>query len=149
MTTEYLDQSTQEDGAPVDSATEPILEAVHLRKYFPLSKFKISGPRDMAHAVEDTSLTLFASRALALVGESGSGKTTVARMLARLYEPTAGTITYRGVPIKDSTLSRLRTYRRHIQLIFQDPFASLNPAHSVKYHLSRPLRIYGHAHNAH
>jgi peptide/nickel transport system ATP-binding protein len=68
-------------------------------------------------------------------------------MLARFYEPTSGTINYHGVPIKNSTLSHLRVYRRHIQLIFQDPFASLNPAHSVRYHLSRPLRIHGHAHN--
>src|SRR5690348_12880225 len=64
----------------------------------PLSNFKVIGSRDMAHAVEDTSLILSAGRALALVGESGSGKTTVACMLARLYEPTAGTINNRGVP---------------------------------------------------
>src|SRR5437764_2242773 len=77
-----------------------ILEAVHLHKYFPLRQFKLFGPRSMVHAVEDTSLALSPGRALALVGESGSGKTTVARMLARLYEPTARTIKFRGEPVK-------------------------------------------------
>jgi peptide/nickel transport system ATP-binding protein len=147
MDAEYLDPFTQESVVRVDPAFAPILEAVHLRKYFPLNTFKVIGSPNAVHAVEDTSLTLSPGRALALVGESGSGKTTVARMLARLYEPTAGTITYRGVPLTDSPLSRLRVYRRHVQLIFQDPFASLNPVHSVRYHLSRPLRRHGHAHN--
>ena len=133
-----------------------ILEAVHLRKYFPLRQFKLFGPRTMVHAVEDTSLALYPGRALALVGESGSGKTTVARMLARLYEPTAGTIKFRGEPVKvkgkdefdKSTLYDLRSYRRHVQIVFQDPFSSLNPVHDVRYHLSRPLRLHGHAHTA-
>ncbi|HET8840807.1 MAG TPA: ATP-binding cassette domain-containing protein, partial [Ktedonobacteraceae bacterium] len=149
MDAEYLDQSLQGSVGSVDPALEPILEAVHLQKYFPLSTFKIIGPRVTARAVEDHSLKLYPGRALALVGESGSGKTTVARMLARLFEPTAGTITYRGISLKDSPLAHLKVYRRHIQLIFQDPFASLNPVHTVRYHLSRPLRIHGHAHNTH
>ena len=97
------------------------------------------------HAVEDTSLALYPGRALALVGESGSGKTTVARMLARLYEPTAGRILFQGDPVTSNRRSALLRYRRHVQLIFQDPFSSLNPVHNVRYHLSRPLRIYGHA----
>jgi peptide/nickel transport system ATP-binding protein len=98
------------------------------------------------HAVEDTTLTLRAGRATALVGESGSGKTTVARMLARVYDPTSGTIRYRGEPIKlTHKASDLRAYRRHVQLIFQDPFGSLNPVHNIRYHLSRPLKVFGHA----
>src|SRR5712692_7845748 len=124
-----------------------VLEAIHLRKYFPLRQFKLSGPRKVVHAAEDTSLALYPGRALALVGESGSGKTTMARMLARLYEPTAGTIAFRGKPVKASGGSALRTYRHHVQLIFQDPFSSLNPVHNVRYHLSRPLRLHGYARN--
>ncbi len=109
---------------------EPILEAVHLRKEFPLNKVKLFGPSRVVHAVEDASLALRPGHATALVGESGSGKTTVARLLASLYTPSAGTI-----------------YRRHVQMVFQDPFSSLNSVHTVRYHLSRPLRIYGHAHS--
>src|SRR5436305_7332499 len=104
-------------------------------------------PQRAVHAVEDTSLALYPGRALALVGESGSGKTTVARMLARIYDPTSGTIRFRGEPIKLKGGADLRNYRRHIQLVFQDPFSSLNPIHSVRYHLSRPLRVFGHVRN--
>jgi peptide/nickel transport system ATP-binding protein len=120
----------------------PILEARHLRKYFPLRNIKLFGPKSVVHAVEDTSLALYPGRALALVGESGSGKTTIARILARLYEPTSGSILFRGKPVQ-GTLG-IKQYRRHVQLVFQDPFSSLNPVHDVRYHLSRPLRIHGH-----
>jgi peptide/nickel transport system ATP-binding protein len=98
--------------------------------------------------VEDTSLALYPGRATALVGESGSGKTTVARMLARIYDPTSGTIRFRGEPLKMGGGSTRHNYRRHVQLIFQDPFSSLNPVHSVRYHLSRPLHVFGHVRNS-
>ncbi len=124
-----------------------VLEAVHLRKYFPLRNFNLFGRQTVVHAVEDSSLALYPARALALVGESGSGKTTVARILARLYEPTAGSIEFRGEPVKTHNAADLRAYRRHVQMVFQDPFSSLNPVHNVRYHLSRPLRLHGHAHN--
>src|SRR5229473_1142786 len=124
----------------------PIMEARHLRKYFPLRGVKLFGPRNVVHAVEDTSLALYPGRALALVGESGSGKTTVARILARLHEPTAGTILFHGEPEKSR--SDLKDYRRHVQIVFQDPFSSLNAVHDVRYHLKRPLRIHGHAHTS-
>src|SRR5579871_2438832 len=78
----------------------PILEARHLRKYFPLRGVKLFGPKSVVHAVEDTSLALYPGRALALVGESGSGKTTIARLLARLYEPTSGSIVFREKPVQ-------------------------------------------------
>src|SRR5213082_3885871 len=93
----------------------PILEAVHLRKYFPVRGVKLFGAKSVVHAVEDTSLALYPGRALALVGESGSGKTTMARLLARLYEPTAGTLNFHGQPIKGSGSRALRAYRRHVQ----------------------------------
>src|SRR2546429_608924 len=130
-----------------DRAVQPVLEAEHLRKDFPLRQFRLAGPPSAVHAVDDTSLALYPGRALALVGESGSGKTTVARLLARLYDPTSGTLRFRGEPVKLAGGAALREYRRHIQLVFQDPFSSLNPVHNVRYHLSRPLRIHGHAHN--
>ncbi|GHO84424.1 ABC transporter ATP-binding protein [Dictyobacter formicarum] len=123
----------------------PVLEASNLRKEFPV-RGKFFGPSLAVHAVEDASVALRPGRATALVGESGSGKTTVARMLARIYNPTSGAISFRGEPIKLSkSASALRKYRRHVQLIFQDPFSSLNPVHNIRYHLARPLKIFDHA----
>src|SRR2546430_6628564 len=111
-------------------AKPAVLEAKSLRKYFPLRQFNPIGQRNVVHAVEDTSLALYPGRALALVGESGSGKTTVARLLARLYEPTSGSILFRGKQVERSLA--LKEYRHHVQLVFQDPFSSLNPVHNVR-----------------
>ncbi len=125
----------------------PLLEAEHLRKVFPLRR-RLFGPPRGVKAVEDASLALYPGRSTALVGESGSGKTTVARLLARMYAPTEGIIRFRGAAIKGRGARRLRGYQRYVQLIFQDPFSSLNPMHRVRYHLSRPLRLHGHARTA-
>src|SRR5262249_30457162 len=138
--------ATPLDGVPTMlPEAAPILEALHLRKYFPVRQFRLRGPGPVVHAVEDTSLALVPGRALALVGESGSGKTTVARLLARLYEPTAGSIRFQGQTVKGSGRSSVLAYRRHVQLISQDPFASLSPLTDVRYPLARPLRLHGHA----
>ncbi|HEV2459546.1 MAG TPA: ABC transporter ATP-binding protein [Ktedonobacterales bacterium] len=123
----------------------PVLEAEHLYKEFPVHRGLPFGHRLAVHAVEDVSLRLRPGRVTALVGESGSGKTTVARLLAGVYAPTSGTIRLQGSPLGGRRSVGLRAYRRKVQLIFQDPFASLNPVHTVRYHLSRPLRVYGHA----
>ncbi|HEX3271258.1 MAG TPA: ABC transporter ATP-binding protein [Ktedonobacterales bacterium] len=140
-------QAEQTSSASHADPGTPILEAVGLRKYFPVRGGKLFGPRPVVHAVEDTSFALYPGRALALVGESGSGKTTVARLLARLYQPTAGALLYRGQPAKSESRSALLAYRRHVQMIFQDPFSSLNGNHNVHYILGRPLRVHGHARN--
>src|SRR5207237_3044601 len=80
----------------------------------------------------------------ALVGESGSGKSTVARLLSRLYAPTTGTISFRGEDVSRVRGRRaLLAYRSEVQMIFQDPFASLNPVKRVQHHIERPLRIHG------
>src|SRR5256884_4638006 len=136
---------TQNASINEEMSTVPILEAVHVRKYFPIRSIKLFGPKVFVHAVEDISLALYPGRALALVGESGSGKTTVARLLARLYEPTSGSILFRGKQVERSLA--LKEYRHHVQLVFQDPFSSLNPVHNVRYHLSRPLRIHDQVRN--
>ena len=143
---DILEQSTTTPGT--EDRPGAILEAEHLRKFFPVRNWNPLGQKLAVQAVEDASLTLYPGRATALVGESGSGKTTVARILAGLYEPSAGIIRFRGEPIKLTGSHVLRRYRRHVQLIFQDPFSSLNPVHTVRYHLARPLHIHGHAHNA-
>jgi peptide/nickel transport system ATP-binding protein len=126
---------------------QAILEAKDLVKHFPLRQINPFGARQAVHAVEDVSLALYPGHATALVGESGSGKSTVARILARLYEPTRGTLRFRGEEVKLQGGAAIRSYRRHVQLVFQDPFSSLNPVHDIRYHLSRPLRIHGHVRN--
>jgi peptide/nickel transport system ATP-binding protein len=134
------------EGIPEQRQQAPILEAVHLRKLFPIRSMNPVGAKQFVHAVEDASISLYPGHATALVGESGSGKTTVARMLAGLYSPTSGTVRFRGEEVKLAG-AQLRNYRRRVQLILQDPFSSLNPVHTVRYHLARPLRIYRHARN--
>jgi peptide/nickel transport system ATP-binding protein len=132
---------------PPLSTDAPVLEADHLRKHFPVRQYRPFAQPQVVHAVEDISLALSPGRALALVGESGSGKTTVARMLARLYEPTAGVIRFHGKPASNNRRAALLDYRHHVQMVFQDPFSSLNPVHSVRYHLGRVLRLHGRAHS--
>src|SRR5579872_5044867 len=132
---------------PASELSEPVLEAVHLKKDFPLHGVQLFGTAQAVHAVEDTSLALYPGKAVALVGESGSGKTTVARLLARLYEPTVGEIRFQGVPVARRHTA-MRAYRRQVQYIFQDPFSSLNPVHNVRYHLGRALRLHKYARNA-
>lgn len=137
----HVRQNGTQPSMPKDGTV--VLEATGLRKEFPLHSVRLFGPAQAVHAVEHVSLTLRSGRALAVVGESGSGKTTVARMLIGMYLPTAGTISYKGEPVQLSNRNTLRTYRHHVQMVFQDPFASLNPIHSVHYILSRSLHIHG------
>ncbi len=138
-------QRNGRNGSVAPPMGAPVLEAVHIRKVFPLRKLRFWGPERSVKAVEDTSLALYPGRATALVGESGSGKTTVARLLARLYALSEGELRFRGQSAKGRGARALRSYRRHVQLIFQDPFSSLNPVHTIRYHLRRPLRLHGHA----
>ena len=128
--------------------TEVVLEAEGLTKHFPVRR----GVRDLltrehkaVHAVDDVKLTLRRGRVTALVGESGSGKSTVARLMAQLYHRTGGDIRLHGESVTVRGGRKFRAYCRQVQMIFQDPFASLNPTHTVRYHLTRSLRIHGRA----
>jgi peptide/nickel transport system ATP-binding protein len=111
-----------------------------------LSKnFAIGGAlkRAQVHAVEDVSFSLQPGRITALVGESGSGKSTVARLIARLYDPTSGSVLFDGGDVaRVRSRKEVLRYRSQVQLIFQDPFGSLNPVKTVRHHLERPLRIH-------
>jgi peptide/nickel transport system ATP-binding protein len=125
------------------------LEARGLTKWFPAGG-TLFGSRSQIHAVDDVTLALRPGTITALVGESGSGKSTVARLLARLYEPTAGGILFEGKSVVGERNRReLLRYRSQVQMIFQDPFGSLNPVKTVRYHLARPLRIHKRATAAH
>ncbi|MFE7517008.1 dipeptide ABC transporter ATP-binding protein [Streptomyces sp. NPDC057540] len=115
---------------------EVLLEAVGLRKEFGRGKSAVT-------AVDDASLTVRAGETLGVVGESGSGKTTLGRMLVRLLDPTGGELRYGGTEIGSLSERGLRPYRRELQMVFQDPVASLNPRRSVGESIADPLRVAG------
>lgn len=117
------------------------LEVRHLTKDYKIRK----GVRSTTlRAVNDVSLTLEPGKTIALVGESGSGKSTIAKMLMKLEAPTSGEILLDGKP-SATRGSALGDYRNQVQMVFQDPFASLNPFHPVGHHLERPLRLHDRA----
>ena len=113
-------------------STEPMLTVAGLSKSFKAVK-----------AVRDVSFSIPRGKTFGLVGESGSGKSTTARLVLRLVEPTAGTITFRGRDLASLSASDLRAERRHMQMIFQDPFGSLNPRMSVRDTLVEPQLVHG------
>ncbi|MBW4033630.1 MAG: ABC transporter ATP-binding protein [Acidobacteria bacterium] len=109
-------------------------------------QYRIRGKRgdNRLLAVNEVSFTLESGKTVALVGQSGSGKSTIAKLLMQLERPTSGQILVDGEPIRRHGRG-LREYRHQVQMVFQDPFASLNPYHSVAHHLARPLLIHGRA----
>ncbi|MCG5218497.1 ABC transporter ATP-binding protein [Streptosporangium sp. KLBMP 9127] len=127
-----------------------VLEGRNLTKHFTAARGPRGrlGRRPPVRAVEEVSLSLRAGSVTALVGESGCGKSTVARLLAQVYPTTSGDVLLHGEAVRAHRGAAFRDYRRQVQLIFQDPFASLNPFHRVRYHLARPLRIHGHVRSA-
>ena len=121
--------------------TPPLLRVRDLRVEFKLG-------RGTLRAVDGVSFDVHPGEALGLVGESGSGKTTVGQLILRVIEPSAGTITLDGVDISRLSASALRPYRRRMQIVFQDPFSSLNPRMTVGDAIGEPLTIHGLAKDA-
>jgi peptide/nickel transport system ATP-binding protein len=122
------------------SITAP-LEVRGLTKHFAAGNALLD--RSRVHAVDDVTFALRPGTITALVGESGSGKSTVARLIARLYDPTAGNVLFEGEDVTGQRRKRdVRRYRSQVQMIFQDPFGSLNPVKTIRHHLARPLRIH-------
>ncbi|MET7524063.1 ABC transporter ATP-binding protein [Streptomyces sp900116325] len=115
---------------------EPLLEAIDLRREFGRGRSRVT-------AVDGVSLTVHPGETLGIVGESGSGKTTLGRMLVRLLDPTAGRLHYRGTEIGSLSDKALRPHRRELQMVFQDPVASLNPRRSIGESVADPLRAAG------
>src|ERR1700732_444929 len=128
---------------PSSTNTSPLLEARNLRKTFPApgSAFA-AGNRGHVAAVDDVSLELAAGETLAIVGESGSGKTTLARILLRLIEPDSGELRFDGRDFLAARGAALRALRREMQMVFQDPFASLDPRMRVGAIVGEPLEIH-------
>ncbi len=126
------------------SASDNILEVSNLVMHFPLTSGIIfQTTTGYVHAIDGVSFTVQRGTTLGIVGESGSGKTTIGRCLVRLYKPTSGSMLFEGIDLTALQGEGLRGIRRKIQMIFQDPFASLNPRYSVGSSIGEPLRIHG------
>ena len=122
---------------------KPLLEVRHLKKYFPVRSGVFSRVSAWVKAVDDVSLDIQPSETFGLVGESGCGKTTVGRTILRLMEPTSGEATFEGKNLFSMDAQELRKTRRRMQIIFQDPYSSLNPRMTVGSIISEPLKIHG------
>ena len=115
-----------------------MLEAIDLVKHFP-----VRGSDALVHALNGVSLSLAAGETLGIVGESGCGKSTLAKVLVRLEDPTSGRVVLDGVDLTELRGRRLRAHRRHIQMVFQDPYSSLDPRQSVGATLDEVLTVHG------
>ena len=120
-----------------------ILKVEGLTKHFPGNKNGLFGKRDLVQAVDGVSFEIAAGEAVGLVGESGCGKSTTGRLITRLLEPTAGKIEFQGQDITKLSNSQMRPIRADLQMIFQDPYASLNPRHTVGTIVGTPFKIAG------
>ena len=140
-----LEPQTQAGGAtpPAGPAPAPVLEVTSLKKHFPIKKGILRRTVGHVFAVDDVSFSIAEGETLGLVGESGCGKSTVARAVLRLVEPTAGSIRLGGHDITHLGNAELRPYRREMQTIFQDPFASLDPRMSAGDIVGEPLLVHG------
>ena len=124
------------------SGDAALLEVRHVKKYFPIRAGLLQREVAYVHAVDDVSFAVREGETLGLVGESGCGKSTLGRTIVRLLEPTDGEIIFQGVPIQHLGTRRLRPLRREMQMVFQDPYASLNPRKRVGTIVSDPMRIH-------
>ncbi len=139
---ETVADTTAEPAAP-ESSGIPLLEVKDLVKHFPVkSSGVIRRTIGQVQAVDGVSFTVDEGSSLGLVGESGCGKTTTGRVVTRLYEPTAGTMMFDGTEIGQLSSKQMMPYRREIQLIFQDPYSSLNPRHTVGTIVGTPMLVH-------
>ncbi|MDP9729075.1 ABC transporter ATP-binding protein [Alicyclobacillus tolerans] len=127
--------------------SEVLLEVKNLKKHFPIRKGFIRRTAGYVRAVDGIDLTVYAGETLGVVGESGCGKSTMGRSLLRLVEPTSGQIHFQGKDIMKLSKSQMRDMRREMQIVFQDPYASLNPRYTIGQTLSEPMEIH-HLHNS-
>ncbi|MBM3548151.1 MAG: ABC transporter ATP-binding protein [Alphaproteobacteria bacterium] len=128
--------------ATAPESGQPILSLRNVVKHYPLRRDAFFAPRRVVHAVDGVDLDIRRGETIGLVGESGSGKSTIARLITRIQKPTSGSIRFGDVDLATADRRVLRPLRRRIQMIFQDPYASLNPRMTVGQILSEPLRFH-------
>jgi oligopeptide/dipeptide ABC transporter ATP-binding protein len=128
------------EGGPVTDA--PLLEVRDLRKYFPLAREGF-GERREVRAVDGVSFSLGRAQTIGIVGESGCGKSTAAKAIMRLIEPTSGQVLFEGVDVTALSPAQFRPYRQRVQIVFQDPYSSLNPRMRAGSIVGEPLRNFG------
>ncbi|MFD2610914.1 ABC transporter ATP-binding protein [Paenibacillus gansuensis] len=126
-----------------NAAYEHVLEVKQLKTYFPVRKGLLQQVSGYVKAVDDVSFQVRKGESFGIVGESGCGKSTTGRSLLRLMEPTGGQVYFEGEEVTAFSAARMREVRRDMQMIFQDPFASLNPRHRVRKILEEPLIVHG------
>jgi ABC-type oligopeptide transport system ATPase subunit len=135
---------TSEAGLAAATGVTPLLNVEHLQVLFPIkSGIVVDRLVGQVHAVDDVSFSLDEGTTLGVVGESGCGKTTLIRTLVRLVDPTSGTISFRGKDITKARRAALQPVRAEMQMVFQDPQASLNPRKRIAQILATPLRLRG------
>lgn len=123
-------------------AQAPLLQLKNLKTYFPVSKGIFGKVTDYVKAVDSITFDVYPGETLGLVGESGCGKTTLGRSILRLVEPTAGEIIYKGVNIRSLSYEEMRKMRKEMQLIFQDPYSSLNPRITIGKAIMEPMQVH-------
>jgi oligopeptide/dipeptide ABC transporter ATP-binding protein len=128
---------------PMAKPNTPVIEIKDLKKHFPVKKGLLRRTVGHVYAVDGISFSIGAGETLGLVGESGCGKTTAGRAVLRLVEPTSGSIKVEGTEITKMSKAELRPYRRQMQIIFQDPFSSLNPRMTAGDIVGEPLLVHG------
>ena len=124
-------------------AQEPLLQVKNLKTYFPINKGLFGKATDFVKAVDDVSFDVYPGETLGLVGESGCGKTTLGRTILRLIEPTSGEIIYKGTNLLQLDNKQMRAQRKEIQIIFQDPYSSLNPRITIGNAIMEPMQVHG------